>query len=235
MRSAYFLSAGLALTMLFAACKKNDSSQTGTMTGTPEMGYQLKAVNASSSIGMKRTDSALISWTDGTAHPVMVKFEAKKAGTEIDYRTAVDTTIDIMSSILPVFGGFTIPTGTYNEIELKIDLDRSGSTPALELTGTYTDTAGVMTPVSVQINDFLELETEQHDVTIDSSAAFVAVTTLDLSTISAGITQRMLSRATMSGGTIVISSSSNRSLYEVIVDNLRGARHHCEFEHHRRW
>ncbi|MGN6569496.1 MAG: hypothetical protein ACTHJ0_16170 [Flavipsychrobacter sp.] len=235
MRSSYFLSAGLAFMMLFAACKKDSTTQTAySSTGAPQMSYQLKAVNTSSSVGMKRTDSGLISWTAGMAHPVMVKFEARKGGTQIDYRSAVDTTVDLMGSIVATFGGFSIPTGTYNEIELKIDLDKSGATPALELDGTYTDTSGMSTPVTVQINDYVELQTEQHDVTIDSTETFTAVTTLDLSSISAGITQRMLARASLTGGTIVISSSSNRMLYEMILANLHGERYHCEFEHHRR-
>jgi len=232
MKKIGILSGGLILTIFFASCSKSNSTQPSA-SGTPQMSYELKASNSLVNLPAKMTGTGTIDWTGGLASPTMIKFEAKKGGTEIEYKSALDTTIDLMSSIAATFGGFTIPTGTYNEIELKIDLSKNGSNPALELDGTFTS-GGVTTPVTVTINDFIEIQTEQHDVTIDSTESFVAVTTLDLSSISAGITETMLNAATVTGGTIVISATSNRRLYEIIVDNLHGERHHCEFEHHRR-
>lgn len=227
--------ATLAMGMLFASCNKNSTnvtpdSNSGTANGA-NMSYAMKAGNTSGSIGQKGTANGVITWTSGFANPTFVKFEAKQKGTEIEYKSTNTTQIDLFAPVATSFGGFVLPDGTYKEIELMIHLDNNGSSPAIQLTGSYAINL-VTVPVVFSTDRALELKTEVKDVTIDNSSTFMAVTTLDLGSISDGITQTMLQNATLTNGTLVISSTSNRSLYNIIVNNLTSKRHHEEYEHH---
>jgi len=46
------------------------------------------------------------------------------------------------------------------------------------------------------------------------------LTTLDLSQLTTGITESMLSSATLTNGVLVISATSNAALYSVILSNI---------------
>ena len=221
--------------VFFASCSKksNDvspSSNNGTTSKQTDMSYQLVATNKTANVEGKSTATANIVWTSGMANPRMIKFEAKKDGTEIEYKSTNVDTIDLMNPIS--FGGFTIPSGTYDEIELRIDLEKEGRTPALRLEGQFTNST-LSLPVVVEIDEPIELKTEQQDVTITDDMSFVAVTTLDLSTYTLGITTTMLLNAKLDNGVLVISSTSNKDLYNKILAHLH-ANHHVEFHHHKR-
>jgi len=246
--------AALYLTMLFSSCTKNNdatvtpasnggnnttsngtngSGTTGTTNSAQaKMGYTLKAANTTTGVAQKSTAANTIQWTAGFANPKLIKFEAKQNGTEIEFKSSAATQIDLFSPIAAVFGNFTLPAGTYNEVELKVQLDKNGSNPALQLTGVFTNSANAPVPVSFVVADFVEIKTEANNVTVDSST-FTAVTTLDLSAFTTGITQTMLQNAQLINGTIVISASSNKDIYQAILNNLTSKHHHCEVEHHK--
>jgi hypothetical protein len=136
-----------------------------------------------------------------------------------------------MASVAASFGNFTIPAGTYDEIELKIDLDKKAADPAMELEGTFSNNVTTI-PVKLEIDNYLELKTENQNVTISNNDSYVAVTTIDLSSITSGISETMLLNADLTNGTIVISSHSNELLYHTILENLGNRHFHCDFEHH---
>ncbi len=231
MRSKLLVCAALAA-LAISSCKKNDNinpSTTTTNASGADMSYQLTTTNRTAE--MRTTAGANLQWTSGYANPSVVKFEAQKGGTEIEYKSTTTAQIDLMSPVAVSFGGFTIPSGTYDKIELKIDLDKNGQNPAMELDGQYSN--GTTTfPVQLIITDFMELQTEQTNVTITDNTSFTAVTVLDLSTITAGISETMLLSAKLTNGTLIISSGSNRMIYNMVLDNFRNHRHHCMFEHH---
>lgn len=233
MRHSILLSAAIILGLTVTSCKKNDNSYNGNSpTGTqkPQMNYQLVAANPNGSV-QKGTAVANLQWTAGFANPSMVKFEAKQGGTEIEYKSTTDQQIDLMSSVALTFGNFTIPPGTYDEIELKIELDKRGSGPALQLSGQYSDGTTTL-PVLVQIDENIEIKTELEDVTITDNSSFTAVTTIDLDLFTSNLTTAQILNATLTNGTLVISSHSNKALYLAIVNSFRNKRHHCEFHHH---
>ena len=209
------------------SCKKSSDSTTPTQ---PTVGNQIKTTNINYSVA-RTTALANIAWTAGFANPDVIKFEAKTDNTQIEYKSTNTAQIDLMSSVGLTFGGFSIPAGTYKEIEVKLELEKNGTVPVLELRGTFTSGA-ITLPVVLDITQSIELKTEQHDVTISSDYSFVAVTTLDLSAITSGITASMLLGADLTGGSVVISSSSNVALYNIVLAHLQNERHHCEFESH---
>jgi len=229
MKRSFLLSTAVVFGLLFTACKKNSDSNPSVTQ--PGVSYQLVASNTSYAMA-KTAASADIVWTTALANPDVVKFDATQGNVQIEYRSTNNAQIDLLSPVALTFGAFTLPSGTYDNISLKIDLDRNGSVPTLQLNGQFT-TATVSLPVSVQVLESVELQTEQHNVTITNDSAYLAVTTIDLPTITSGITTAMLLDAQLTAGTIVISSDSNHDLYKLIVDNLRNKHHYCEFEGHR--
>lgn len=228
-----------AAALLFAACNKdNTTTPGGSGNGTSSnVSFALKAANPSATVTQKTTTGAAIRWTSGFAYPSMVKFEAKQitsAGVEneVEYKATNTARIDLFAPVAPLFGNFTLPAGTYNEVELKLQLGAADTTPALQLSGNFTNSTGTTTPVTFRINEPLELKTETHNVTIDSARAFDAITVMDLAGLTSDIREAQLQNAQLTNGALVISSSSNSNLYGAILNSLRNRRHHSEINHH---
>jgi hypothetical protein len=229
MKKALFITIAVAFTSL-VSCKKSDSTALSNSTAAvSQMSYQIVATNKTTSVA--KTTAPLIQWTTGVANPVLVKFEAKQGTTAIEYKSSNTSQIDLMASVASSFGSFTIPNGTYNEIEVKLQMDKNGSTPALQLQGQFSN--GVLNiPVQLMINEFVEIKTEQKNVTVTDSSSFIAITTLDFSLLINGITEAAITSGTLTSGTLVISSNSNKALYDIVLNNLKNKSHHCEIESH---
>lgn len=215
--------------LLVSACKKDNNDP---YPGQPTVKYQMVATNKDYAVA-RTTATANLTWTTAIAYPGTVKFEAKQDNVHVEFKSTNNAPIDLMSSTAVTFGNFTIPPGTYDEIELKIYLDKTGSNPVLRLTGQVSSTT-VTLPVVVEVTRSILLKTEQHDVTITSDADYTAVTTLDLYQITSGISADMLLNAQLSGGVILISANENQALYNKLLANLEYGRHKCRFDKHHR-
>jgi hypothetical protein len=229
MKSKLLLTMAAAAGLLLGSCNKSDDTKSAN--AQPELAYQIKAINTSSGLH-KGTAGATIMWTAGYANPKMVKFEAKKDDTKIELTSTANVQIDLMAPVSVAFGGFELPAGTYDEIELEIKLDKDGNMPAMELDGTFTAGNGTTYPVILRINQELKIKTEQHNVTFNTGDSFVAVTTFDLDDISGSITENMLLNAQLTNGAIVISSTSNKALYNMLLSGFVTRHHHCDWGHH---
>jgi hypothetical protein len=207
--------------LIFTACKKQ------TAAGPAGVNFQLKAVNTVAAL--QRTDAATIQWTAGTATPASVKFEAKKDATEIEFTSTSGQPVNLFTVAQSTFGSLTLPDGTYNEIELKIQLNGSTAVPALEVNGIYNNGSANI-PVVFKVTTPLLIKAEKNNVAI-AGGAFTAVTSLDLSAFTTGVSQAMLNSATLTSGSIIISAASNVNLYNIIITNIDRF-HHAEFEHH---
>jgi len=217
----------LFIGVLFASCKKSSNSPGYSQ---PSVNYQLTATNTSYAVA-KNTTAANVVWTSAVAYPDMVKFEATQNNVQATFTSTNKTQIDLMSSAGLTFGDFVLPPGVYDKISLKIDLDKTGSTPVLQLQGNFTS-GTFSAPITLNVTQSIELTTEQQNITISNDSTYTAVTTIDLSAITSGITADMLLNAQLTGGTIVISADSNHALYDIVLDHLQHEDHHCEFEHH---
>jgi hypothetical protein len=223
--------AALSLGMLFTSCSKSGTTVWPGTASSAAMSYSLRITNAAAELAQKAVARSSLQWTSGLAYPGLIKFEAKQNTSEIEYKSTNSIQVDLFSPMAIHFGTFTLPTGTYNEVELKMQFDKSGAKPALQLNGLFSKSTGGTTPVTLIVDESLELKTETQNVSVDSNT-FDAITTLDLSAFTQGITESMLQAAQLSGSTLIISSASNRDIYQIILNNLRSRRHHLEVEHH---
>lgn len=218
----------LATVVLFTNCKKeiNGSDANGS-----SFAFQVKAANPSTALNRiaadLRTDgSATIQWTAGTATANLLKFEAKNASGEVEFKQNVQQTIDLFSAS-SVLGKLTVAPGTYSEVEFKAFLVPAGNNNALELNGTFTS-GGTAVPVSFRVSSAVELKAEKANITVAAGSAYSALNTLDLSQLAKGITEADLLGATRTGNTIVLSANSNSRLYSILLSNL--GKHHGEAE-----
>ncbi len=228
MKNNLFLSAALLGTLAMASCSKS-SGPDSSSPNAARMTYELNATNTSTSM-QKSTARGTLIWTSGYANPTLIQFSAKQQGTEIDYKSTNTSPIDIFSPSALDFGGFTLPAGTYKEIELKMRLNGQGSDPALDLMGNYTYN-GVTTPIELQVQDEMWLKTETKDVTIDENTDMAALIDLNLADFLDGVSDNMIRNAQLTNGVLMISRTSNRSIYNAIVRNITDKRHHCEYRH----
>ena len=214
------LSTAIALTTLFTSCSKNSNGSSSAIK------FQLQTTNRSSVIA--RTDAGNIQWTSGYGSATEVKFEAKLNNSEIEHQSQTAQKIDLFSAI-NTLGDITLTPGTYSEVEFKVELNPAGTDAALELNGQYTS-GGVTTPVTFRVTAPLELKNEKNNVVVTDNSTYKAITTLDLSLITTGVTQTMLNSAVRTNGTILITSAINANIYNLIINNLHDS-DEVEFEH----
>lgn len=210
------LTAVMGSTFLFS-CKKADRS-------TPGIAYQVKTTNRSSALGKANTGSSTttaremggsVNWTSGYASAKEIEFEAQNANGHVEFKSEALTKIDLFSPVSSL-GNVTVPPGTYNQVEFQVELVPTATDAAFELKGTYGNT-----PVLFRVSSPVEIDGDLANVTIANDQAYTSVTALNLAVLMQGITSASLDAATKdANGVIVISASSNTSLYNTMLANL---------------
>ena len=206
----------IAVSMIsLASCKKDNTDNSGFT-------FQLKTANPTSTV--TRTMATVI-WQSGFVNANLIKFEAKQSGNEVEFKSSVQRHIDLFA--LPSdIGNITVPAGVYDETEFKIFIAPNSGAPAFQLQGTVNNT-----PVTFQVDNNIFIKAEQRQVTLSGSN--VALTTLNLSGLTQGVSATDFANAIQTNGTIMISSSSNTNLYNAILTNLsRLGETEVEVHHH---
>ena len=223
-RLSIFLPLLIAATVI--SCKKENSLVANPSLSKPTIAFQIRAINPFSAVGRlatsgitSRADGNNIKWNSATASVSMIKFEAKKDGNEVEFKSAVQQTVDLLQ-ISDIISNLSIADGVYDQVEFKVTLNPNGNKPALEIKGQLTNGTAI-TNVIFLANETIEIKGEKANVTINDSTIHKAITNVDLSTITQGISLSALINAATTNGDILISSSVNQQLYDIIVKNLR--------------
>jgi hypothetical protein len=220
------LRTGLALLgafVILASCTKNDT------VGSGEVKYQVKPTGFTGTVASSSTASGLIgvigssntlTFTSGSVNVSEIDFEAESKTVEIEYELKKFVNVDLFN-LSPILGSVNIPEGTYDEVEIKLVLKKStDNTIPLTLKGTYKDVNGATTPVEFYFNEEYEIEVEAEDVIIGSNADYIGLINIQLNKLLVNIGANDLSGATKTNGVIIISSTSNTSLYSKFKANL---------------
>ena len=211
----------IAVTSLFSiSCKKSSTSSS-------HVKYQFQTTNRSSVIIASAT-SGNLEWTSGFGSATEIKFEAKSNNQEAEFKSEVPQRIDLFSSVVTL-GNITLTPGTYSEVEFKVELNPTSTDPALELKGQYTD-HGTTTPVIFRVNSPIEIKNEKSNVVITDNNGYRALTTLNLALLTNGVTASMLNNAVRTNGVILISSTSNSNIYNILLNNFDDS-DEVEFDH----
>ena len=201
----------LSGTFILFSCQKQNES--------PAVSYQLKTSTTPAAISA-RTLGGSLQWTAGFANTIEIEFEAENNQLEVEYKSEAQSKIDLFNT-LSTLGVVQVPAGVYDDIEFEVEIRPTTAEPALQLTGNYTNSNGVVTPVVLQVNEGMEIESEKENFLVSDGADYTALTTLNLSLISLGVTETMFNNAVRTAdGKIVISANSNPDIYVVMRNNL---------------
>ncbi|HVW14118.1 MAG TPA: hypothetical protein VHB54_09855 [Mucilaginibacter sp.] len=238
--AATIMIAGAVLAL--TACKKNSINPA---SANPQMSFQLKADNASTTLAASPGGNNHLSlnsvspgvtgltFTSGIANIAKFKLEAKKNGVETEITSKNLSNVDLFA-ISPSIVNVNLDTGTYKEIEVRVEFQKTADTSALplKLKGTFTNSGGTVVPFEFDLNDNVTIKAEAENITVNSTTDFSTLVTMHLNLLLNGISASDIDSAQLTNGTIVVSSSSNSSIYNKIVANL-GDCGHAEFgEHH---
>lgn len=204
MKNKLLFAMAVILAIGMTSCKKSSTSG--------GVNYQVKTSNRSYTIV---NSSATITWTAGYANVTQIQFEAESGNGHVKFASEAPQKIDLFASVSSL-GNISIPAGTYNQTQFEIELLANATTDAFQLSGNYNGT-----PIVFKVGGAYELDAEMANVTILSDKNYLAINTIDLSKLTLGISAADFGNAVKDNtGTIVISASSNSSLYNIMVTNL---------------
>jgi len=226
------------------SCTKETSKSNST---TPVLGLSIQALNPSfnlpvTSTGLKAASAtSIVHVTAATLLVSKLSFGAELKSTikakdsiTIEYTWNGPKVIDLLNPTNE-FGQLTLQPGFYDEIELRVSSVRNSSdtVPIFNLKGDYTNSTNVVTPIVFTVNQAVLLNTELKNDTISSSLGtnFSGVVQVYLDQLFVNILPADLDNAVKTNGTIVINSTTNKNLYQIIAVNFL-KRHHGEY--HRR-
>jgi len=197
----------------FTSCKKDDDPN-GTIT--------LKVnTTSSTAVNLKSTAAANdLVFNSGTITIREVVFDGE-AGT-----TSVSRTIERIADIDYATGAVSptvvieVPAGNYTGVNLGIELQDDGSDPSVVIEGTYTNSSMEIIPIRFEFNSGEVFEANAASVTIEAGSDLVGKITFDAISWFSGVSSDALESATLTAGKIVISESSNSSIFNIVADKL---------------
>ena len=217
----------LVVVLTVYSCKKGNSPQPSTKAS--QVAFGVKAVNSSTVLAASASKLAVnsvapvIQFTAGVANIAQFKLEARKANTSIELTTRNLMGVDLFA-LTPSVVFANLDTGTYKEIEVRVEFVQTADPSAIPLTlkGTFTAADGTVIPVEFDVNENLTIKAEASNVVLHNTGNLSTIVQLHLDKIVAGITATDLNAATKTGGVIIISSTSNASLFNKIKFNVEG-------------
>lgn len=205
---------GLAFVMF--ACNDDE-------TNNARLNLDFNTVTTVDNANQRAISNGLV-FTDGiiTLNEISFSAETENDIMEIEFELEQKTVIDFATgTTTPDIGGINIPAGTYEEVEIEIELDDDAEEPGIMLAGTFTDNGGSH-PVRFELNSSETFEVEKSGTVIfESGVTALAEITLDPHVWFATVTADQLAAAMKNDeGVIVISNTSNTTIYDKAVDGL---------------
>lgn len=228
----------------FFACQKDNSGN--SPTGPSTLGVKIQALNRSYSLpvssGLKSASAEASTITWDTAQMVVssVKFNAElkskishRDSVQISYKWNGPQVANLLDTTIS-FGNFVLQPGFYDEVEISVvgSKDDANGAPVFYLHGMYAKNSTTSIPVLVEVNENVAFKTEKDSVEITNSdqLGVTSYVQLFLDKLMVNIQPGFMDSAKLTNGEIVISATSNRDLYWIILQNLY-KNHHCYFWH----
>jgi hypothetical protein len=210
--------------LLFISCKKES-----TGTSANSLGVKIQANNPSFSLlkSASATTPGFV-WDSCFINVSKIEFEAERHENEMSHDSANihfewngPKKVDLFSPSSLV-GDISLQPGMYEEISVKIVALKTdaGSSPVFYLSGTYTNTAGLVIPIAVIVNEDFWFKIKKEGAGLSGTTDYTTLIHMNLSLLMSGIVISDLENATQTNGKIIISSTSNSSLYLKINTNL---------------
>ena len=105
-----------------SSCKKDNSAGAPSSSSISQVSFGMNSDNAVTTFAATGSSAAsTVTFTSGMANISGFKLEATKKGFQIEIRSNNLTNVDLFA-INPAFVGATIDTGTYSQIEIRVEL-----------------------------------------------------------------------------------------------------------------
>lgn len=205
----------------------NGESQVGVEFNTVSSVITTQAINKEDPF--KQTASGILTFTDGHIAISSLEFEveAENDSIEREFELNQHTVIDFATGVTtPDIGYITIPAGTYEEVEIEIELAEGVNEPAVVLNGTYVTADGVDHSIRFEFNSHETFEVEREGVIVLAENQ-VAVTQITFDPVMwfAAVTDEAFANATVDAdGVIVVSDTQNTEIFNLVAEGLELAR-----------
>jgi hypothetical protein len=163
------------------------------------------------------------------------EFEAEKENnnnqadtTHVQYEAKGPFKIDLFAAPAPL-ASLILQAATYDQVQVEIQGVKSTTgDPNFYLKGTYKNVMGIVTPVIIQVNETFDIESDINKWPAQA-ITYTSLVKIHLDLLLQNITPALLDNASQTSGTIVISSTSNTNIYQLITANFR---HMSDVEFH---
>lgn len=201
----------------------NPETQVGVQFNTVQSSFSAQAFNKENQL--KQAATGTLSFTEGYIAISKLEFEAEadNDSIEVEFELKQNTLIDFATgATTPDISTISIPAGTYEEVEVEIDLREDSEEPAILLFGTYIAPDGVEHSIRFEYSSDESFEVEREGVIVFAESQIaIAQITFDPITWFAAVTDDNYVNATKdTEGVIVISSTQNTEIYDVVADGL---------------
>jgi hypothetical protein len=183
----------------------------------------IKTSSASTYTNGRTLEGNFLVFTSGFITIREIQFEAETDNDSIEVNLEQVTKIDFATGVsTPDISGLMIPAGTYREVEVEIELQDDGDQPAVVLNGSFTDGEGVNHPVRFEFNSGETFEVAREGaITFGGGETILAQVTFNPHIWFAGISNEQLKSALKNAqGVIVISSTHNTNIFDIVADGL---------------
>ncbi len=225
----------LALTILAgtSACSSDDSTEQleqdqttlSVNFNTVTSPFEVQAERFSSN---KQASGGNFVFNDGFITISELEYEAESENDletvefELEQMVVIDFTTGIPT---PDIRTISIPAGTYEEVEIELELFDETDEPSVVLNGTYTSPDGTTHPVRFEFNSDEEFEVEREGtIVFTENQSAIAEITFDPSFWFAGVTDEHMESANKNmDGIIVISEEDNTDIFDIVEEGFEFA------------
>lgn len=191
---------------------------------TVRSSFFTQASNFNTQIKQSST-TGTVSFVDGYIAISKLEFEAESENdlVEIEFELEQNTLIDFATgTTTPDINFITIPAGTYDEVEVEIELRENSEEPAILLFGTYLATDGMEHHLRFEFNSEESFEVEREgEIIFAENEVAIAQITFDPSLWFAAVTDEDFANATKDAdGVIIISSTQNPEIFDKVAEGL---------------
>lgn len=222
----------LAITLVvgLSACSSDDSTETAE---NPELSIKFNTVTSSFDVSQaqfgasssNKAASGSFIFKDGFITISELEYEAESVNDiySVEFEMEGIVVIDFATGIpTPDIRAITIPAGTYQEVEIEVELFDDTNEPSIVLNGTYTSPDGAVHPVRFEYHSGESFEVEREGtIVFTENQSAIAEITFDPSFWFAGVTDEDMESANKNmDGTIVISEDHNTDIFDIVAEGL---------------
>ncbi|MEG9327505.1 hypothetical protein V6B16_06135 [Salinimicrobium catena] len=174
---------------------------------------------------LKQSSSGSVVFSEGfiTIRELEFEVETDNDSTSVDFNLEQEVVIDFATgSTNPPIRYATIPSGTFEAVEVEIELQDNTDSPAVRLHGVYIAPDATEHPLTFEFNSGETFEVEREGtVTFSEAQTALAQVTFAPAQWFAGVSDEAMLAATKNAeGVIVISSTQNPEIFDTVADGL---------------